>query len=62
MTLSDFLMRRSSIGLRKDLGLDAITPVADEMQKLFGWSNEEKARQVQAQKDVISLGLKFRNP
>lgn len=62
MTLSDFLMRRSSIGLRKDLGLDAITPVADEMQKLLGWSNEEKARQVQAQKDVISLGLKFRNP
>jgi glycerol-3-phosphate dehydrogenase len=62
MTVSDFMLRRSAIGLRKDLGADAVAPVAAEMQKLLGWSDGEKVRQVQANKAAASLGLRFRNP
>jgi glycerol-3-phosphate dehydrogenase len=62
MTVSDFMLRRSVVGLRKDQGLDAVATVANEMQKLLNWSNVEKDRQVQAYKSAASLAQKFRNP
>jgi len=62
MTVSDFMLRRSTVGLRKDQGTDAVTTVANEMQKLFDWSGGEKDRQVQEHKSVASLAQRFRNP
>ena len=60
MTVSDFMLRRSAVGLRKDQGSDAVISVANEMQKLLNWSGEEKDRQIQAHKSVASLAQKFR--
>lgn len=62
MTVSDFMLRRSMIGLRKDQGGDAVMPVADEMAKLLNWSDGEKDRQVREHKSAASLAQKFRNP
>lgn len=60
MTVSDFMLRRSTVGLRKDQGLDAVTTVANEMQKLLNWSGDEKNRQIKGHKSVASLAQKFR--
>ena len=62
MTVSDFMLRRSVTGLRKDLGADAVPAVAGEMQKLLGWSDEEKGRQVQAHNATAAMARRFRNP
>ena len=62
MTVSDFMLRRSVVGLRKDMGLDAVPSVAGEMQKLLGWSDDEKNRQIQAHKTAAALAQRFRNP
>jgi len=62
MTVSDFMLRRSAVGLRKDLGADAVPAVAAEMQKLMGWSDQEKERQAQAHNTVAALARRFRNP
>ena len=60
MTVSDFMLRRSVVGLRKDQGLDAVPTVANEMQRLLNWSSEEKDRQIQAHKSVALLAQEFR--
>ncbi|MBN1691640.1 MAG: glycerol-3-phosphate dehydrogenase/oxidase [Dehalococcoidia bacterium] len=62
MTVSDFMLRRSAVGLRKDLGTDAVATVAAEMQRLLGWSDKEKERQVQEHNSAASLARRFRNP
>jgi glycerol-3-phosphate dehydrogenase len=62
MTVSDFMVRRSIIGLRKDQGADAVVVIAKEMQKLLNWTEEEKTRQIEAQNFLSSLGQRFRNP
>jgi len=61
MTVSDFMLRRSAVGLRKDLGTDAVPAVAAEMQKLLGWSDGEKERQVQEHNSIASLARRFKN-
>ncbi len=61
ITLSDFMVRRSIIGLRKDQGADAVAVVANEMQKLLNWTEEEKKLQIEAQNYLSSLGQRFRN-
>lgn len=61
MTVSDFMLRRSVVGLRSDQGSDAVMTVANEMQKLLDWSAGEKDRQVQAHKSVASMTQRFRN-
>jgi glycerol-3-phosphate dehydrogenase len=60
MTISDFMLRRSAVGMRKDLGTDAVPAVADEMQKLMGWSDQEKERQIQEHNSVASLAQRFK--
>ena len=62
LTVSDFMLRRSVVGLRKDLGIDAVPCVAGEMQKLLGWSDDEKNRQIQSHQTTAALALRFRNP
>jgi glycerol-3-phosphate dehydrogenase len=62
MTVNDFMVRRSIVGLRKDQGRDAVAVVAKEMQNLLKWTEEEKNRQIQAHNFLSSLGQRFRNP
>jgi glycerol-3-phosphate dehydrogenase len=62
MTVSDFMLRRSAVGLRKDLGMDTVPAVAAEMQKLLGWSDGEKERQVKEHDSDASLARRFKNP
>jgi len=50
------------VGMRKDLGTDAVPTVAAEMQKLLGWSDGEKERQVQEHNSAASLARRFKNP
>ena len=61
MTVGDFMLRRSLIGMRKDLGMDAVNMVAREMKNLLGWNSAEESRQVEAYKSVAKLGQRFKN-
>jgi glycerol-3-phosphate dehydrogenase len=46
VSISDFMMRRSFIGLRPDQGRGAVETVAREMAALLGWSATEMRKQV----------------
>jgi len=56
MTVSDFLLRRSDIGLGPSQGLDAVETVADEMASLLGWSSTETQSQIKSYRKVAALG------
>ncbi len=59
-TVTDFLLRRSAIGLGPCQGLDAVDTVAREMGRLLGWSNTEQQRQSEAYRTSVALGQRFR--
>jgi glycerol-3-phosphate dehydrogenase len=59
-TVSDFIMRRSGLGLAECQGLDAVEIVGREMGKLLGWSPEEQQRQVNEYKKTAALAQKYR--
>ena len=59
MTVSDFLLRRSAIGLGPSQGLDAVETVAGEMASLLGWSSTEKQNQIDSYRTVAALGHRF---
>jgi len=59
MTVSDFLLRRSAIGLGPSQGLDAVDTVAREMASLLGWSSTERQNQVESYRTVAALGRRF---
>ena len=60
LTVSDFLLRRSTVGLGLCQGLDAVETVAREMGRLLGWSAAEQQRQVEAYRASAALGQRFR--
>jgi glycerol-3-phosphate dehydrogenase len=60
LTVTDFLLRRSAIGLGPCQGLDAVDTVAKEMGRLLGWSNTEQQRQSEAYRTSAALGQQFR--
>jgi glycerol-3-phosphate dehydrogenase len=59
MTVSDFLLRRSAIGLGPYQGLDAVETVAGEMASLLGWSSTERQNQIDSYRTVAALGRRF---
>jgi glycerol-3-phosphate dehydrogenase len=59
-TVSDFLLRRSNVGLMSCQGLDAVDAVAQEMGRLLKWSQAEQQRQVEAYRAQAALGQHFR--
>ena len=59
-TVSDFIMRRSGLGLAECQGLDAVEIVGREMGKLLSWSPEEQQRQVNEYKKTAALAQKYR--
>ena len=61
LTIEDFLLRRSAIGLSPCQGLDALNSVASEMGRLLGWSDAEQQHQVDAYRSQAALGQRFRN-
>jgi glycerol-3-phosphate dehydrogenase len=60
LTVSDFLLRRSLVGLGPCQGLDAVGTVAQEMGRLLGWNADEKRRQVEAYRASAALGQRFK--
>jgi glycerol-3-phosphate dehydrogenase len=60
LTLEDYWVRRSARALfDPDGGLAALAPAADAMAPLLGWSETEKARQIDACKDIRARGMGF---
>jgi glycerol-3-phosphate dehydrogenase len=59
-TITDFLLRRSTVGMRSCQGLDAADTVAREMGRLLEWSAEEQKRQVEHYRMSTALGQGFR--
>ena len=62
LTIEDFLLRRSAVGLSPCQGLDALNSVASEMGRLLGWSDAEQQRQVDAYRSQAALGQRYRSP
>ena len=61
LTVEDFLLRRSAVGLGPCQGLDALDLVAGEMGRLLGWNNTELQSQVEAYRAQAALGQRFRS-
>jgi glycerol-3-phosphate dehydrogenase len=61
LTVADFLLRRSAVGLMSCQGLDAVETVAQEMGRLLKWSQAEQRRQVGAYRAQAALGQHFRS-
>jgi glycerol-3-phosphate dehydrogenase len=59
LTASDFLLRRSAVGLGPSQGLDAVETVTQEMGLLLGWSNTERQNQIDSYRALANLGRRF---
>ena len=59
LSVSDFMLRRSAIGLGASQGLDAIDTVAREMGAILGWSDKERQNQIDAYRASAALGRHF---
>jgi glycerol-3-phosphate dehydrogenase len=60
LTVNDFLLRRSAVGLGSCQGVDAVDTVAQEMGRLLEWSKAEQRRQVEAYRAHVALCQCFR--
>jgi glycerol-3-phosphate dehydrogenase len=60
-SVSDFMLRRSLVGLRPDQGLDAVETVAREMASLLGWNSTETQKQVADYRAAAALGQLYRS-
>ncbi|OGN92742.1 MAG: hypothetical protein A2Z75_08490 [Chloroflexi bacterium RBG_13_50_10] len=60
LTVADFLLRRSNVGLMSCQGLDAVDAVAQEMGRLLKWSQAEQRRQVEDYRAWAALCQHFR--
>ncbi|MCX6003556.1 MAG: hypothetical protein NTX46_03915 [Chloroflexi bacterium] len=60
ITVSDFMLRRSAIGLMQCQGLDAVEPVAKEMSRLLGWDPAEQKRQADEYLNTAALGQRYK--
>ena len=59
LTVSDFLLRRSAVGLGPSQGLDAVETVAQEMGLLLEWSSTERQNQIDSYRALAALGRRF---
>ena len=60
LTLSDFLLCCTNIGLGQSQGLDTVETVAREIGPLLGWSNTEQQDQIESYRALAALGQRFR--
>jgi glycerol-3-phosphate dehydrogenase len=60
VSVSDFLFRRTLIGLRPDQGLDALDTVIHEMATLLNWNDAEKMKQEADYHSKAALGQLYK--
>ncbi len=60
LSVSDFMLRRSLIGLRPDQGLDAVDTVAREMAALLSWNSTQVQKQSADYHSTIALGQLYK--
>jgi glycerol-3-phosphate dehydrogenase len=60
VTVSDFMLRRSTLGLAPAQGREAVETVAREMGLLEGWTNTEAQKQIFEYQALIALTQSFR--
>jgi glycerol-3-phosphate dehydrogenase len=61
-SVSDIFIRRTQIFFRDDdQGLGAVDAVADRMQGLLGWSDEERQRSIEDYRAEVALSRKWRD-
>jgi glycerol-3-phosphate dehydrogenase len=60
MTVNDFLLRRSALGLSQNQGQDAVESVAQEMGFLLGWDNQERQKQIREYSVSVAISQNFR--
>ena len=60
ITVSDFMLRRSGLGLAECQGLDAVEIVGKEMGRLLAWNPEEQMRQVTEYRNTVALTQKYK--
>jgi glycerol-3-phosphate dehydrogenase len=60
LRVTDFMLRRSFIGLGPARGLEAVETIAGEMGRLLGWSDAEKQKQAEHYRAAAALGQRFR--
>jgi glycerol-3-phosphate dehydrogenase len=60
LTLEDFLIRRSQIGLGKTQGLEAVEPVAREMGSLLDWGPLERQKQLESYRVMAAMGQEYK--
>jgi glycerol-3-phosphate dehydrogenase len=60
LSVSDFMLRRSLIGLRPDQGLDAVDTVAREMAALLGWNLNQVQKQSTDFRSTMALGQLYK--
>jgi glycerol-3-phosphate dehydrogenase len=60
LSVSDFMLRRSFIGLRPDQGRDAVEKVAAEMKTLLGWNAAETEKHIAGYRARAASGQRFR--
>lgn len=60
LSVNDFMLRRSFLGLSRGQGLDAVETVAVEMGARLGWSRAEIQQQVEVYRGTAALGQHFR--
>lgn len=59
-TLTDFLLRRTAIGTGPCMGKDCCEQIAQWMGEERGWDRRRVDREIQAYRDEIDLGQRFR--
>jgi glycerol-3-phosphate dehydrogenase len=62
MTVSDFMLRRGTVGLSSCQGLDAVETIGLEMGRLLGWSIGEWKSQVEDYRSIVDLRTRFKGP
>jgi len=60
LTVSDFMLRRSIMGLSPTQGQDAIEAIALQMGRLLGWNNTEVQKQIRDYQASVALSQSFR--
>ena len=59
LTLNDFMLRRSLLGLTPSQGKEAIETVANDMASLLGWNEMEKQKQMAEYFTATAIGQAF---
>jgi glycerol-3-phosphate dehydrogenase len=60
LSVGDFMLRRSLLGLSPSRGKEAAAAVASDMAPLLGWNDKEKQKQVSDYLNFLAIGQSYR--